>query len=205
MHENLLTCIIDGVSHLIAADSANMIKVIALEDSLQTKFIKSMCAAIFFIHSPATLLVLGWTPFAFRTALILHSIDSTRCWKHSSEILVHIDMTESHSCCTSMMRISHSSTPQRCSIEMRSDDCGGRLSLVNSLTWRLNMPKMWQENIPYTITAAVWSIDTRQDASILSVVYPEFWLYHVNVIAEIQIHQTRQRFSNLLLSNFGKL
>ncbi len=39
-----------------------------------------------------TLLVPGWTPFAFRTALILHGIDSTRCWKHSSEILVHIDM-----------------------------------------------------------------------------------------------------------------
>lgn len=38
MHENLLTCIIDGVSHLIAADSANMIKVIALKDFLQTKF-----------------------------------------------------------------------------------------------------------------------------------------------------------------------
>ncbi len=30
------------------------------------------------------LLVPGWTPFAFRTALILRGIDSTRCWKHSS-------------------------------------------------------------------------------------------------------------------------
>ncbi len=78
------------------------------------------------IHSLATLL---GTPcmyrvgpaFAFRTALILHCIDSTRFWKHSSEILVHIDMITSRSCCrfvgcTSMMRISRSTTSQRCSI-----------------------------------------------------------------------------------------
>ncbi len=35
-----------------------------------------------------TFLVPCWTPFALRTTLILHSIDSTRCWKHYSEILV---------------------------------------------------------------------------------------------------------------------
>ncbi len=45
------------------------------------------------------LLVPGWTPFVFRTTLILRGIDLTRCWKHSSEILVHIDMIASHSCC----------------------------------------------------------------------------------------------------------
>ncbi len=62
-----------------------------------------------------TLLVPGWTPFAFRTALILRGIDSTRCWKHSSDILVHINMIASCSCCrfvgyTSIMRISRSTT-----------------------------------------------------------------------------------------------
>ncbi len=46
-----------------------------------------------------TLLVPGWTPFVFRTALILRGIDSTKCWKHFSEILVHIDMNASRSCC----------------------------------------------------------------------------------------------------------
>ncbi len=46
-----------------------------------------------------TLLVPVWTTFAFRTALILRGIDSTMCWKHSSEMLVHIDRIASHSCC----------------------------------------------------------------------------------------------------------
>ncbi len=80
-----------------------------------------------------TLLVPGWTPFASRTALILHGIDSTRCWKHSSEMLVHIDMVASRSSCrfvgyTSMMRISRSTTSQRSSIGLRSGDCGGHLN-----------------------------------------------------------------------------
>ncbi len=39
-----------------------------------------------------TLLVPGWTPFCLQNCLIFHGIDSIRCWKHSSEILVHIDM-----------------------------------------------------------------------------------------------------------------
>ncbi len=82
-------------------------------------------------------------PFSFRTALILHGIDSTRCWKHSSEILVHIDMIASRSCCrfvgcTSMMRFSRSTTSQRCSIGLRSGDCGGHLSKINSLSCSRN-------------------------------------------------------------------
>ncbi len=94
-----------------------------------------------------TLLVPGWTPFAFRTALIIHGIDSTRCWKHSSEILVHINMIASHSCCrfvgcTSVMRISHSTTSQRCSIGLRSVDCGGLLNKVNSLSCSRNQSEM---------------------------------------------------------------
>ncbi len=35
------------------------------------------------------------------------------------------------------------------------------------------------------------------------VLYAKFWPYHLNVAAEIKTHQTWQRFSNLLLSNFG--
>ncbi len=34
--------------------------------------------------------------------------------------------------------------------------------------------------------------------------YSKFWPYLLNVAAEIETHQTRQRFSNLLLSNFGE-
>ncbi len=95
-----------------------------------------------------TLRVPGWTPFfAFRTTLIIRGIDSTRCWKHYSKILVHIDMIASLSCCrivvcTSMMRISHSTTSQRCSIVLRSGDSGGHLSEVNSLSCSRNQSEM---------------------------------------------------------------
>ncbi len=85
--------------------------------------------------------------FAFRTALILRGIDSTRCWNHSSEILVHIDMIASRSCCrfvvcTFMMWISRSTTSQRCSIGLRSAVSGGDLSLVNSLSCSRNQSEM---------------------------------------------------------------
>ncbi len=85
-----------------------------------------------------TLLLRGWTPFCLQNCL-----NSTRCWKHSSEILVHIDMITSCSCCrfvgcTSMMWISRSTTSQRCSIGLRSGDCGGYLSKVNSLSCSRN-------------------------------------------------------------------
>ncbi len=93
-----------------------------------------------------TFLVPGWTRF-FLQNLILRGIDSTRCWKHSSEILVHIVMIASRSCCrfvgcTSMMWISRSTTSQRCSIGLRSGDCGGHLSKVNSLSCSRNQSEM---------------------------------------------------------------
>ena len=58
-----------------------------------------------------TLLAMGWTHFVFRTALIFHGIDSTRCWNYSSEILVHIEIILLH-------------------IDCRFD-CGGQWSTVN--------------------------------------------------------------------------
>lgn len=49
------------------------------------------------IYLLATLLgTIARPPFSFRTAIILCGTDSTRCWKHSSDILVHFDMTVSH-------------------------------------------------------------------------------------------------------------
>ncbi len=59
------------------------------------------------------------------------------------------------------------------------------------------MPKVCQENIPHTITpppAAVWTIETRQDGSMLSCSLRQILTLHLNV-AEIETHQTRQRFS----------
>ncbi len=56
-------------------------------------------------------------------------------------------MIASRSCCkfvscTSMMRISRSTTSQRCSIGLRSGDCGGHLSKVNSLSCSRNQSEM---------------------------------------------------------------
>ncbi len=56
-------------------------------------------------------------------------------------------MIASHSCCrfvvcTSMMWISRSTTSQRCSIGLRSADCGGHLSKVNSLSCSRNQSEM---------------------------------------------------------------
>ncbi len=102
-----------------------------------------------------TLLVPGWTPFCLQNCLDSSCIDSTMCWKYSSEILVHIDMILSRSCCrfvgcTSMIWISRSTTSQRCSIGLRSGDCGGHLSKVNSLSCSRNQSEM--------IWAVTWCI-----------------------------------------------
>ncbi len=65
---------------------------------------------------------------------------------------------------------------------------------------------MCQENIPHTITPSppAWTVETRQDGSMLSCSLRQILTLHLNVAAEIKTHQTRQRFSNLLLSNFGE-
>ncbi len=64
-------------------------------------------------------------------------------------------------------------------------------------------PKVCQENIPHTITPApAWTVETRQDGSMLSCSLRQILTLHLNVAAEIKTHQTRQRFSNLLLSSF---
>lgn len=61
---------------------------------------------------------------SYRNALILHGMNSTTYWEHSSKIMVHVDMiasySSSYSCCrffgcTSMMWIC-STRSQRCSL-----------------------------------------------------------------------------------------
>ncbi len=94
-----------------------------------------------------TLLVTGWTPFCLQNCL-------NSSWHRFNNVLEsflrdfgHIDMIASHSCCrfvgcTSMMWISRSTTSQRCSIGLRSGDCGGHLSKVNSLSCSRNQSEM---------------------------------------------------------------
>ncbi len=69
------------------------------------------------------------------------------CLTHSPAAVGRIDMIASRSCCrfvvcTSMMRISRSTASQRCSIGLRSGDCGGHLSKVNSLSCSRNQSEM---------------------------------------------------------------
>jgi len=165
-------------------------------------------------------------------------------------------MIVSRSCCrfvgcTSMMWISCSTTSQRCSIGLRSGDCGGHLSKVNSLSCSRNQSEMiwalWHGALScwmlpsedgYTVVIKGWTWSAtilryvkmvlrgpkcakkisptplhhhqhellRQGRTdpCFHVLYVKFWPYHLKVAAAIETHQTRQRFSNLLLSNFGE-
>ncbi len=65
-------------------------------------------------------------------------------------------------------------------------------------------PNVCQENIPHIITPPppAWTVETRQDGSMLSCSLCQILILHLNVAAEIKTHQTRHGFSNLLLSNF---
>ncbi len=58
-------------------------------------------------------------------------------------------------------------------------------------------PKVCQENTPHTITPPppAWTVETRQDGSMLSCSLHQILTLHLNVAAEIKTHQTRQRFS----------
>ncbi len=100
----------------------------SIRDFLQTKcFFKwsnpNFCVYIY-IHTLTghfiryTLLVQGWTPFCLQNCLNSLWLGFNECWKHSSEILVCIDMIASRCC------------------------CGGHLSKVNSLSYSRNQSEM---------------------------------------------------------------
>ncbi len=172
-------------------------------------------------------------------------------------------MIASHSCCrfvdcTSMMWVSRSTTSQRCSIGLRSGDCGGHLSKVNSfvmfkkpvwddlsfVTWCIMLlevdirrwvhcsykgdghgqqpilrqsvvfkrcsigtkgPKVCQEILPHPITPPTSSPEPLDKAGWIHAFMffmpnydPTIWMSQ----QKSRTHQTRQRFSNLLLFHF---
>ncbi len=76
--------------------------------------------------------------------------------------------------------------------------------------WRLNNEKL-VISVPrkyplhhYSISIHPEPLSQGRMGPCFHVLYAKFWPYHPNVAAEIETHQTRQRFSNLLLSNFGE-
>lgn len=75
-------------------------------------------------------LVVRRTSLWTRTAWIISSMHSVKCWKQSLVIVVHVDMAASRSCwfvgCPFMLRISHSTTSETCS-RLLDWDCMNQL------------------------------------------------------------------------------
>lgn len=148
--------------------------------------------------------------FAFRTASN-HMKDSTRCWKHSSEILVHINMLLIFCrfvSCTCVMWIS-------------SND-GGHWSTVSWLLCSRNLFKMilafwkqpsedghkevimgwrslWTKGSKVTPTTT-WTTDARKHGPCLYSDYTKFWPYNPNSRHRLRLI----RPGSLLSSNFGE-
>lgn len=79
-------------------------------------------------------------------ALILGGVYSTQCWKHSSEILLHIDVRASHSCCrfiswTSMMRKSVPQHPKGATLGEIWWPVGSQWSQWSFVTWSVILLK----------------------------------------------------------------
>lgn len=134
------------------------------------------------VHPPDTLSVTALKHqvglfCVFLNVLICDS-DSSRSLKHSSETLLHFGTTASHSCCTSMIRISCPNTSQGCSIGSRSGDCRGH-DMVETAVHVYTVfikgcsvgtlgPKVCQDNTPHTITpAAAKNVNTGLNGPVL--------------------------------------
>lgn len=144
--------------------------------------------------------------FWYIISKIFHVTDSPSWWKHSSQILVPVDMTASHSFCTFVGYTSHFNIGD------------GYTMIIKERTWSTvtleyivmvkpclvgsKDPKVWQNNVPYDLQREL--LIQGRVAPCFHVVYVKFWAYHSNVTTDIKTHQTRQCFYSLLLSNFGE-
>ncbi len=92
-----------------------------------------------------TMLVSGWTPFCLPNSL---NFSGHRLNKVLETFLRyfgpywHDSITQLLQICRLHMWISRSTTSQRCSIGLRSGDCGGHLSKLNSLSCSRNQSEM---------------------------------------------------------------
>ncbi len=80
-----------------------------------------------------TLLGPVWTPFCLQNCLNSLWNRLNKVLETFLRVLFWSILTWRFVGCTSMMRISRSTTSQMCSIGLRSGDCGGHLSKMNSL------------------------------------------------------------------------
>ncbi len=129
-----------------------------------------------------TLLVLGWTPFFLQNCL-------NSLWHRFNKVL--------ETFLRDFGPYWHDNITQ---LQGRMDPC-----VFIRCSMDTKGLKVYQENIPHTLHHHQQPEPLRRYRMdpCFHVLYAKFWPYHLNVAAEIKTHQTRQRFSNLLLSNFG--
>lgn len=122
-----------------------------------------------------TLLVHSWTPFTFRSALFLRGTNSATCWKHSSETLVHVGTTASHSC-TSMVWLFCTTTTQRSQSEMIWASWLGAWSCWKHVS---KYPPLHHQQPP--------PVKPGRMEPCFHGLYNRFWPCHINVVVEIRI------------------
>lgn len=153
------------------------------------------------------LLVLGW----IRAVLILHYIDSSWCWKQSSETVFHIDLTASHDFVTchpwhdfpipshpkgdharhfSTVKLSCSSNQfemtwalWHATLATRGWTCGHN-RMVRSNT---KAPKVCQENISHAITPS-----SPDHGSMVWCWCEMLTIYHPKQATQVETYQTRE-------------
>jgi len=84
--------------------------------------------------------------------------------------------------------------------------CSSRLWHLNDAQLSLRGLSVPRKHPPhhYNTTTSLHSGNKAWWIHVL-ILFTKFWLYHQNVSAEIETHQTRQHFSSLQLSNFAEL
>lgn len=110
----------------------------------------------------------------FPSELPLWGIDPTLCRKHSSEILIHVDVTAWY----------YSTESQRCSMGTRSDNCWGSELVFKKPDYLTRWPPCEKQYPPHYYT-----ISDSLNPTTITLFIPNS---HIRIL---QTHQTRSHFS----------
>lgn len=81
------------------------------------------------VHSPAC----EYLRLPSKLLLLLRYIDSARCWNHFTEILVHMDVTASQTCCIVMFSLRRF---ELCDMVRYRAGSSHQMMVINRWTWR---------------------------------------------------------------------